>query len=355
MRSFFLGRKRVGPESPTYFIADIGANHDGSLDRALQLIDLAAGAGADAAKFQNFRAETIVSDHGFRALGEQKSHQASWTKSVSEVYQDASLPLEWTAALHARCESNGIDYLTSPYDLSLLDALDAHVCAWKIGSGDITWPEAIARMSHYGKPLLIATGASTMAEVETAMQVALAGTEDVVLMQCNTNYTGDAANLQYVNLRVLGRYRTTYPDVVLGLSDHTPGHVAVLGAVALGARVIEKHFTDDTHRVGPDHGFALDPRTWREMVDRTRDLEAALGDSDKRVMPNEQETVVLQRRAIRTTAALTAGTVLRADDLCCLRPCPLDALPPYRMHDVVGRRLVRDLAREECVRIEDLA
>src|ERR1051325_8485314 len=138
---FNIGRHQVGLDLPTYFIADIAANHDGSLDRAKELIHLCARAGANAAKFQNFRAETIVSDYGFRALGGQLSHQSKWTKSVFDVYREAALPIEWTAELARACAAAGIDYFTAPYDLALLPKLAPYVCAWKVGSGDVTWLE----------------------------------------------------------------------------------------------------------------------------------------------------------------------------------------------------------------------
>ncbi len=269
-REFAIGRHRVGGRNPTYFIADIAANHDGDLERAKRLIRLCAEAGASAAKFQNFRAETIVSDYGFKALGGQKSHQANWAKSVFDVYADASLPVAWTETLKATCDAAGIDYFTAPYDLDLIDRLGPHVCAWKLGSGDVTWHESIERMAKDGKPLIIATGASTMPEVRAAMAATRKYCNDIVLMQCNTNYTASLENFRHVNLKALTAFAAEFPDVILGLSDHTPGHATVLGAVALGARAIEKHFTDDCERTGPDHKFSMDPRSWREMVDRTR-------------------------------------------------------------------------------------
>jgi N-acetylneuraminate synthase len=351
---FTIGRHRVGVAHPTYFIADIAANHDGSIERAKQLIRLAAEAGANAAKFQNFRAATIVSDYGFRALGSQLSHQANWPKSVFEVYEAASLPMEWTAALKQACDEGGIDYLTAPYDLALLDELSKFVCAWKVGSGDITWPDNIEAMARYRMPMLIATGAANLQDVRRAVAAARRHEDRIVLMQCNTNYTTSLDNLRHVALNVLKTYAREFPDVVLGLSDHTPGHVTVLGAVALGARVIEKHFTDDRGREGPDHGFSMDPASWREMVNRTRELEAALGPEEKRVMDNEAQTVVLQRRAIRATRDIAKGVQISASDLIPLRPCPPDALPPYCMNELVGRTTVRDIAAGDCLRLADV-
>ena len=341
---FKIGDRLVGADQPTYFIADIAANHDGDLPRALSLIRLAAEAGADAAKFQHFRAEHIVSDYGFRNLGEQLDHQAAWKKSVFEVYEDASLPWEWTAQLASHCASLGIEFMSSPYDFEAVLHLDPYVNAYKIGSGDINWLEELEFIAALGKPVLIATGASTAEDVERAIAVLSAAGVSIVLMQCNTNYTGSIDNLGFINLRALESFATSYPDVVLGLSDHTPGHVTALGAVALGARVIEKHFTDDTTRVGPDHGFSLDPVSWRAMVDDTRRLEAALGSGVKVVEANEQKTLIVQRRCVRAAHALLAGTVLTREDLVVLRPAPLDAVPAQSVAELVGRTLSRDLA-----------
>lgn len=353
-KRFRVGRHDIGEDCPVYFIADIAANHDGDLGRAKALIERAAKAGANAVKFQNFEAETIVSDFGFRNLGSQVSHQADWEKSVVDVYKDASLPLAWTEELRAASDEAGIDYFTAPYDLDLIAPISPHVCAWKLGSGDITWHQSIERLAGDGKPLFIATGASTLEDVRLAMAVARAHCDDIVLMQCNTNYTASVENFHHIALNVLRTYAAEFPDVILGLSDHTPGHATVLGAVALGARAIEKHFTDDCGRAGPDHPFSLDPAAWRDMVDRTRELEAALGDGEKRVMDNEAQTVVVQRRAVRAARPIASGATVTREDLTVLRPCPADALPPYAIDKVIGCVARRDIEAGDCVRLADV-
>ena len=352
--SFRIGERMVGPDEPTYFIADIAANHDGDLERAKHLMTLAKEAGADCAKFQHFRAPHIVSDVGFRALGSQQSHQATWRKSVFEVYQDASLPWEWTQPLAEHADAIGIEFMSAPYDLEAVDHLDPYVNAFKVGSGDVNWIEELSFIAFKGKPVILATGAATMEDVNRAMEVLLAAEVPIVLMQCNTNYEGTIDNIHYVNLRVLTEYAEQYPRVTLGLSDHTPGHVTVLGAVALGARAVEKHFTDDTTRIGPDHGFSMDPYTWREMVDATRMLEAALGDGAKKIEDNEQQTVVLQRRCVRAARDLQAGTALTRSDLEVLRPAPLDAIPAHDIAMAVGARLNRYLPAGTAITLADL-
>jgi sialic acid synthase SpsE len=331
-----IGSHTIGENHPPYFIADIAANHDGSLERAKHLIRLAKQAGADAAKFQNFSAPKIVSDYGFRSLGGQQSHQAKWKKPVFEVYKEASIPFSWTPELKAVCDEVGIDYFSSPYDFEAIDKLDPFMVAFKIGSGEITWTEALEYMARKGKPVLLATGASDIGDVQRAVHAILAINKQLVLMQCNTNYTASLENFKYINLRVLNTYKSLFPNVILGLSDHTPGHSTVLGAVALGARVIEKHFTDDTARQGPDHGFSMDPDGWASMVENTRRLDLALGSGDKFVMENEKETVVLQRRCLRAARDIQAGETVTREMIDVLRPAVFGAIPPYDIPSVVG-------------------
>ena len=349
-----IGPHTIGNHHPTYFIADISANHDGDLDRARLLIRLAKEAGANAAKFQNFRAPEIVSDYGFKAMGGQLSHQSTWKKSVFEVYQDASIPFQWTPLLKQTCDEVGIDYFSSPYDFQAVDMLEPYVPAHKIGSGDITWLEILDYIAKKGKPVILSTGASTIGDVQAAVHTVLAANPQLVLMQCNTNYTASLENFDNIHLRVLDTYRSMFPDVVLGLSDHTAGHATVLGAVALGARVIEKHFTDDNARVGPDHPFSMTPDSWREMVDRTRELERALGSADKFIADNEKHTVIVQRRCLRAARDIQAGETFSRDMIAVLRPDTPGAIPPNDVRAVLGTRALVDIPAGKELRWKDL-
>ena len=350
MKEIRIAGRKIGANQPTYFIADIGANHDGDLERAKDLIRLVAEAGGDAAKFQNFRAPEIVSDYGFRHMDAQVSHQAKWKKSVFEVYQGASIPFEWSSELGETCDQAGIHYFSSPYDFDAVDQLEIYFPAIKIGSGDITWIEIVKRIASKGKPVLLATGASDMGEVQRAVAAVLEINADLVLMQCNTNYTGRDENFDHIHLNVLKTYGAMWPEVVLGLSDHTPGHATVLGAVALGARVVEKHFTDDNSRDGPDHPFAMNPSTWREMVDRTRELERALGSSEKFVAGNELETVVIQRRCLRAAGDIGSGEILTREMITVLRPASPGAIIPHEIEAAIGTRAIVDIPAGEALR-----
>lgn len=354
MHLFKVGDRIISLDSPTYFIADIAANHDGDLERAKALIHMAADAGVDAAKFQHFTAEKIVSDIGFKGLQEKKSHQSTWQKSVFEVYKDASIPYEWNLVLKETCEIAGIHFLSAPYDFDAVDMLYDFVPAYKIGSGDITWIEILEYIAQKGKPVFLATGASNILEVRRAVDVILTKNPQLLLMQCNTNYTGDLTNFKYINLRVLETFRIMYPELVLGLSDHTPGYSTVLGAVSLGARAIEKHFTDNTKRIGPDHAFSLDAKTYKEMVERSRELELSLGSGIKKVEENEKETVLLQRRSARAKETIFAGTMIERKMIEMLRPCPHGAIEPHEIEKIIGKRTLRDIQKGSHILRDDV-
>jgi len=349
-----IGSHIIGKNHPTYFIVDIAANHDGDLERAKMLIHLAKEAGADAAKFQNFRAPQIVSDYGFKSMDGQVSHQAAWETSIFDVYKGASIPFEWTPLLKEECDKVGIDYFSSPYDFSATDMLDPYVPAYKVGSGEIDWLEALAYIAHKGKPVLLATGASTIGEVQRAVHTILAINPQLVLMQCNTNYTASPENFDHIHLRVLNTYRNMFPEVIIGLSDHTHGHATVLGAVTLGARVIEKHFTDDNSREGPDHPFAMNPTSWAEMVACTRELERALGSGDKFVAGNEQDTVIVQRRCLRSAREIFIDEILERDMIDVLRPATPGAILPSDIENVVGTRALHNIPAGREIRWTDL-
>ncbi len=211
--------------------------------------------------------------------------------------------------------------------------------------------EYIARK---GKPVLLATGAANIGEVQRAVHTVLPINRQLVVMQCNTNYTASPVNFDHINLRVLETYQLMFPDVIVGLSDHTHGHATVLGAVALGSRGLEKHFTDDNTRVGPDHPFSMTPATWREMVDRTHELERALGSADKSIADNEKDTSVVQRRCLRAARDIQAGEVLTREMIDVLRPATPGAIKPSDLALVIGTRAIQMLPSGKEIRWTDL-
>ncbi|TGE35395.1 N-acetylneuraminate synthase [Desulfosporosinus fructosivorans] len=349
-----INGREISISAPTYFIADVASNHDGDLSRAKELIGCAKEAGADAVKFQHFKAKTIVSDYGFKNLGQKLSHQASWQKSVYEIYEQYECNRNWNEELARTAADVGIDFMTTPYDLEAINMLDQYIPAYKIGSGDITWTSFIEIVAKIGKPVILSTGASNLEDVERAVEAIIQHNQQIALLQCNTNYTGRVENFDNINLRVLTSYSLKYPNMVLGLSDHTPGHAAVLGAIALGARIIEKHLTDDNSRIGPDHSFSMNPSTWSEMMERSRELEKALGDGVKRVESNERDAKIVQRRCLRLTRDVQEGETLLEDDLESLRPAPEESLPPYVSKYVVGRQVIKRKAAGDALFLSDI-
>ena len=350
----FIGKRRIAFDEPTYFIADIAANHDGDLNRAKDLIYKAKEAGADCAKFQHFLPDKIVSDYGFKHLTSGQSHQAKWKKSVWEIYDEYHCKREWTDELVKTCKDADIEFMTTPYDVDALNELDKFVNAYKIGSGDITWIEFVEKIAKLNKPVIMACGASDMDDVERVVHSITSINPQIVLMQCNTNYTASLENYKYVNLNVLKTFAKRYPEMILGLSDHTFGHATVLGAVTLGARVIEKHFTDDNSRLGPDHKFAMNPVTWRDMVERTRELELALGNGIKRVEENEKDTVIVQRRCIRLKHDLKSNSKITENDIEFLRPAPSDSYFPYQKDSLLGKILNKDKQKGDYISRSDI-
>lgn len=348
-----IGNMTISSDGRPYFIADIAANHDGDINRAFKLIELAKEAGADVAKFQNFKASKIVSKNAFDQMPKQ-THQAEWGRSVFEVYQDASLKDEWSARLKEKCDEVGIEYMTSPYDFESVDWADKFSNAFKIGSGDITWTKMLEYIAKKKKPILLATGASTAEDVDRAMKLIEPINSQIVLMQCNTNYTASKENYKYINLNVLSYYKQKYPNVVLGLSDHTAGYATVLGAFALGARVFEKHFTDDNNRVGPDHKFAMNPTSWREMVNECMNLYYAMGDGIKKVEENEMSSRIVQQRSIYYTRDMRAGEVITEKDIFPVRPVQKDGFMPYEENLVIGKKLKCDVVSDTAIKRGDI-
>ncbi len=350
---FKINNRIISIDSPTYFIADIASNHDNDIDRAIDLIHEAKKAGADAVKFQHFTADTIVSDYGFKNL-DSLSHQTSWEKSVYDTYKDAECDVNWTEELVKAARKENIEFMTTPYNYDILNSIDEYVNAYKIGSGDITWIEFVEYLSKLNKPILLATGASNLDDTKRAVDAVLRYNHNICLMQCNTNYTGSVENFKYINLNVLKTFSEAYPNMILGLSDHSPYHAAVLGAIALGARVIEKHFTDDNSRVGPDHAFSMNPESWKEMVDRSRELENALGDGVKKIEDNEKETVIVQRRCIRLKNDLEKNETITRENIEFLRPAPENSFEPYCVDEIINKKVNKFKNKGDALYIDDL-
>lgn len=341
MKRIRIGDRWVGEGEPTYIIAEIGSNFDGSLERAKMLIDLAKECGADAAKFQCFTAPKIVSKEAFDLI--KVGFQSKWKKSVYEVYQNAEFPRDWHKELFQYANGKGIHFLSAPYDFEAVDIInDLGVPVLKIGSGDIIWHEILRYIARKGKPVILGTGASTIAEVEEAVRVVRhAGNNEIVLLQCVTNYP---SSFKSANIRAMKTMGEIF-DTLVGYSDHTPGSIVPLGAVSLGACVIEKHFTDDKTRPGPDHPFAMDGKDFKEMVDNIRTLEKALGSSVKDLYEEERETVIIQRRCLRASRDIAHGERVTKDMISVLRPSDNEGLVPKYQDIIIGRETKEDMKK----------
>lgn len=299
-------------------MAEIGSNHDGSLTQAKKLVGLAKKAGADAIKFQTFLAAKIVSKEGFASLGRKLSFQACWKKSVYATYKAAEFPRNWHREIADYCREKEIDFFSSPYDKEGVDLLnEIGVSAFKIGSGDINFLSLVEYIASKGKPVIVGTGASRMEEIREAVSIIRsAGNKNIVLLQCITAYP---TPLEQANIRAMLTLRNAF-RLPVGYSDHSLGILVPLGAVALGACMIEKHFTLDNTRPGPDHPFALDVPRFTQMAEKIRLMEKALGSCIKEPVPAERETIILQRRSIYARENIAKGIQITKNMLSILRP-----------------------------------
>ncbi|GAP72151.1 N-acetylneuraminate synthase [Candidatus Symbiothrix dinenymphae] len=335
-----IGNRLIGKGHPAYIIAEIGANFDNDINKAKKLIDAAKAAGADCAKFQSFLADKIVSGKGFASMTLKGVH-GTWGRGVDEVFRDAEFPRAWHKELADYCTKIGIDFSSSPYDFEAVDlCVEVGVPYIKIGSGDITWLEMLAYIAKTGKPLFLATGDATMSEIDEAVRtIQDAGCNDLVLMQCITNYP---SLVESANINVLRNYKKSF-DILTGYSDHSPGSVVVLGSIALGACVIEKHFTLNKKDKGPDHNHSMDVEQFTQMVKDIRALEAAMGSTQKFVVAEESETVIVQRRSLYAKRDIKAGEVIRTEDIDVLRPAL--GIPPKFKSIVAGKKAAKDIEK----------
>ncbi|VAW48805.1 N-acetylneuraminate synthase [hydrothermal vent metagenome] len=343
MKKIKTGNRFIGNGEPVYLIAEIGSNFDGDKERAKMLINLAKDCGADAVKFQCFTAEKIISKEAFDQM--KVGFQSKWKKSVYEVYKNAEFPREWHEELFHYATSKGLDFLSAPYDLEAVDTLDQlGVSIFKIGSGDITWHEIIRAIAQKGKPIILGTGASTIAEIDEVIRIIREeGNEDIIILQCVTNYPTSFESAHIRAMKTMGEMF----DVLVGYSDHTSGSIVSLGAVSLGGCVIEKHFTDDKTRPGPDHSFAMDGKDFKEMASSIRILEKALGSPVKDLYEEERETVILQRRCLRASRDILKNEKIMEDMIDVLRPSDKEGIAPKDKNILINREVRVEIKKGE--------
>ena len=336
---FAIAGRKIGPGEPPFVIAELSGNHNGVLDRALALVDAAADAGAEAVKLQTYTADTITLDHdgpSFRIEG------GLWAgRTLHELYREASTPWNWHAALFARARERGLICFSSPFDetaVELLERLDAP--AFKIASFEAVDLPLIARAARAGRPLIVSTGMTAPEEIAEAVATARAAGSEVALLHCVSAYPARFAD---ANLKMIPRLAADY-GCIAGLSDHTPGTAAAVAAVALGACIIEKHFTLSRADGGPDAAFSLEPDELRRLVEDCRNAFDALGEAAYRRGAEESGNRQF-RRSLYVVRDVPAGEIIGEADIRSIRPG--HGLPPKVLPEVLGRRAARDLTRGE--------
>ena len=344
-----IGARAVGPELPCLVIAEAGVNHNGSLEMALRLVDAAAEAGADVVKFQTFKSEEVVTP-----LAPQADYQTRNTgvaESQLDMIRKFELPDDAFRRIQAHCRERGIIFLSTPFDRGSADLLDQMgVDAFKIPSGEITNHPFLTYVAGKGKPLIVSTGMCNLDEVATALDIIQAANDvGVVLLHCVSNYPAAPAS---VNLRAMKTLELRF-DVPVGFSDHTEGIVIPIAAAALGACIVEKHFTLDRTLPGPDHRASLEPAELAAMVRGIRDVQSALGDGVKKRVAEELNTAAVARRSLVAAHDIKAGTVI-AESMVAIRR-PGTGLQPSDLTRILGRKLKQDLAAGHLFTLEMLA
>ncbi len=349
--SIRLGSRLIGDDSLPYVIAEIGVNHEGSLDLAKKLIDLAKAGGADAAKFQTYKADTLASKHSPAYWDLSKEPTTSQHKLFQKY--DSFGPPEYRA-LAKHCEDVEIDFVSTPFDKSAVELLDPLMPFFKIASADLTNTPLLRQVGGTGKPVVLSTGASNAAEVREAVNtLKSSGCEELSLLHCVLNYPTADEN---AHLGMITGLRRDYPDVVIGYSDHTvpdASMTALTASYLLGARVIEKHFTHDKSLPGNDHYHAMDSADLRVFIENVRRLDMMIGsDESKEPIETEEISRLNARRSIVLDADVRKGEALTESMLTYKRPGT--GVSPVHWDAVIGRRVARDLERDHVLQWEDL-
>lgn len=337
-----LGRSRC------YVIAEVGVNHNGSLDLARSLVEVAVAAGADAVKFQTFAADDLVTIEAPKA--DYQAHNTGDGGSQYDMLRALELGENDFAALKKRCDESGIDFLSTPFGPAQADLLErVGVSAFKVSSGDLTYHQFLAHLARKGRPIILSTGMATLTEVGEAL-AALddAGPVPVSLLHCVSDYPADPAT---VNLAAMTTMEVAFGRPV-GWSDHTIGSAVSFAAVARGASIIEKHITLDTTMDGPDHAASMEPDAFRAFVAGIRAIESAIGDGIKRPVESELRTAAVARRSIVTCRSIRQGERIGPDDVAVKRPGT--GLSPALLPLVVGSRVSRDVPAHTPLTIDDL-
>lgn len=347
-RAFAIAGRMIGAGLPCYVIAEAGVNHDGSLDKALRLIDAAVDAGADAVKFQSFHTDQLVASATPRPDYQVRNTASDepWDAMLAAL----QLSVEDHHTLMTHADKRGITFLSSPFDTASLAMLvEMNIAAIKLGSGEITHRPLLEQAARTGKPVILSTGMADESETLAAVDVLReGGAVDIALLHCVSCYPcpTDQANLASI-AHMIARF-----DCPIGYSDHTLGDEAASAAVAMGACIIEKHLTLDPQSPGPDHAASANPHDFAHMVRRLRTIEQMFGRLEIAMQPCETQTRRLARRAVYLRHAKTAGAVLSESDLIALRPD--QGIGAMHWHQVIGRTLCHDCPAQHALQWDDL-
>jgi sialic acid synthase SpsE len=337
MKNIKIGNKIIGNDAPCFIIAEAGSNHNGSLKQAKKMIDVAAEVGADAVKFQIYSAETLYSK-------KTPSH-SGYDKNLWQLIKEIETPREWIPRLKEYCDKKKIIFFATPFDYNAVDELDPYVDLYKVASFEIVDLALLEYIAKKGKPTIVSTGLANMEEIEDAyLTFKKSGNDKLIFLQCASLYP---ASPEIMNLRSMNTVSNAF-DVITGLSDHTKGiHISV-AAVAMGAKVIEKHFTLSRKLKGPDHPFAIEPSELKEMVAQIRDVEKALGDGRKLgPKPEEMENYQKARRSIVALKDIPKGKTIERSDLIIKRPG--FGIKPKFIDIVVGRQAKKNIVADEWI------
>lgn len=335
-----IGDKLVGEGEACFVIAEAGVNHNGDIALARKLVDIARKAAADAVKFQTFKAEEVTTQSAEKAQYQKQSTDAD--ESQFEMLKRLELTESDFEELFGYARRKGLLFLSSPFDKRSVDLLDRlGVAAFKVPSGEITNFPLLKHIAQRKKPIILSTGMSTLTEVEEALAVIQReGLTDVILLHCVSSYP---AKVEDINLRAMETLKCAF-KLPVGLSDHTLGITIPVAAVALGACVIEKHFTQDKSLPGPDHRASLEPDELRQMVEAIRDVERALGDGTKQPTPEEEENKQVARRSIVAKVDIPEGMIITEEMLDIRRPGM--GIEPKHLDLVMGKRAVKDIEKD---------
>lgn len=339
--------KKSGEINKIFIIAEAGVNHNGSIELAKQLIDAAADACADAVKFQTFKADGVVTKNATRASYQVRNLGNDETQQ--EMLSRYELRYDDFIGLKEYCDEKGITFLSTPHSEDAIDFLDDLVPAYKFGSGDLTNIPVLEYAAKKGKPMILGTGMATMDEIKEALRaIHNQGNKDVVMLHCTSNYP---CSLEEVNLRAMQTMQKEL-DCLVGYSDHTPGIFVTIMAVAMGACVIEKHFTLDRNLPGPDHKASLEPDELKDMVNAVRNAEKALGSGLKRPTESERETMKVARKSIVAKVDIQKGVKIKREMLAIKRPGI--GIEPKNIDKIIGKKSKRDIKEDTLISWSDL-